>query len=129
LSNAIWRNASRLYALPVDRSYFEPIIRIALLLTPPKNLVQDSEEAREWSDLNTYVGLLSDRYAAEIGENAYGVFNAITDFASRPPENRLVRREVNSLQRLAGIWFTGFGEQCRQADFTLDGYLARAFAN
>jgi hypothetical protein len=66
---------------------------------------------------------LSDRYAREVGENAYAVFNAITEFASHPPANRCVHRERNSFQRLAGSWLNNFSTQCRQSGFTIANYL------
>jgi hypothetical protein len=69
------------------------------------------------------------RYAAELGESAYAVLNAATEFASHPPDNRHIHRDRHSLQRLAGTWLTTFSQQCRQSDFALDRYLAEMDAS
>ena len=46
-----------------------------------------SREAAEWESLTAHMAALCERYARELGENAYAVFNVITEFASRPPAN------------------------------------------
>jgi hypothetical protein len=61
--------------------------------------------------------------ANELGENAYAVFNVITDFASHPPVNRHVQRDRHSLQRLAGRWLGSFPQRYREPGFSLDAYL------
>ena len=61
--------------------------------------------------LSTHVRASCERYAAKLGENAYAVFNAITDFSSHPPANRSVCRERHSLQRLAGSWRSDFSRE------------------
>ena len=83
----------------------------------------DTKEAGEWDSLREHIGELCDRYAKELGENAYAVFNAITEFASHPPTNHYVRRERHSLQRMAGAWLHSFSEQCRRPDFHLASYI------
>jgi hypothetical protein len=87
-------------------------------------LEADSREAGEWTALSGHVAELCDRYARELGENAYAVFNAVTEFASHPPANRHVHRERHSLQRLAGTWLSNFTQHCRQPGFNLTSYLA-----
>ena len=81
-------------------------------------------EADDWKTLSAHVSGLCNRYAAELGDNAYAVFNSVTEFASHPPTNQLVRRERHSLQRSAGEWVGGFSQQCRQPGFDLTAYLA-----
>jgi hypothetical protein len=66
---------------------------------------------------------MSDRYAGELGENAYAAFNAVTEFASHPPENRCVHRDRHSFQRLAGTWLTSFNDACRKPGFSITGHL------
>lgn len=68
---------------------------------------------------------LTDRYFIELGGNAYAAFNAITDFASHPPTNRLLRRDRHSLQRLAGHWLADFTKQCRTPDFNFSSYVEK----
>ncbi|HOS45520.1 MAG TPA: hypothetical protein PLQ69_03470, partial [Paludibacter sp.] len=52
-------------------------------------------------------------------------FNAITDFASHPPENRCVYRDRHSYQQLAGAWLSAFHDECRKPDFSLSDYLVK----
>ena len=108
-----------LRACAVRRPQFEPIIQGVLSLRQPEPLKPDSREAADWQTLNTLLGEMSNRYVGELGENAYAVFNAVTDFASHPPVNRCVHRDRNSLQRLAGTWLTSFNNDCRKPDFSM----------
>lgn len=87
----------------VPRPQFEPLIRGVLLLRPPQPERLDTREAADWQALGSHLTEMSNRYAGELGDNAYATFNAITEFASHPPVNRCVHRDRNSLQRLARI--------------------------
>jgi Domain of unknown function (DUF932). len=107
----------------VIRVDFEPMLRVALLLSVPTDLKPDTREAEQSTELEAHLSELSDRYAREVGENAYAVFNAITEFASHPPANRYVNRERHSFQKLAGSWLTDFSAQCRRSGFTIAKYL------
>jgi hypothetical protein len=113
-----------LRACPVPRKDLASFVRKVLALRPLVPLEPNTREADDWNALSTYVADMCDRYAADLGDNAYAVFNAVTEFASHPPGNRFVRRDRNSLQRLAGEWVSGFSQQCRRPDFDLTGYLA-----
>ena len=86
-------------------------------------MLSNTREANEWVVLTTHVSELCARYSRDLGENAYSVLNAITDFASHPPLNRYVRRDRNSLQRLAGNWLVDFSQRCRKTEFDLSQYL------
>jgi hypothetical protein len=48
------------------------------------------------------------KYAEEMGANAYALFNAVTDFASRPPALHDFRRSQHSMQTQAGRWLREF---------------------
>ena len=115
---------------PVDLPKFVPLIQEALLFKEPKELDKSygistgRREEAEWSSLQQHLEALSERYAEEQGENAYAVLNAITELASHPPDNRQVRRDKHSFQRLAGEWLIAFSQQCRQSPFSIDHYLA-----
>ena len=113
-----------LHKCAVGRAEFEPFICGALSLRKPGLLKPDDREAQDWQTLTAHLGQLSDRYAGELGENAYAVFNAVTDFASHPPTSRCVRRDRHSLQRLAGSWLNAFTHECRKPDFSVAKYLA-----
>lgn len=104
---------------------FLPLVGAALLLQPPKAAKPDSREATDWVMLGDHLAAMGTRYADELGENAYAVFNTITEFASRPPENRCVRRDRHSMQQLAGSWLTSFNLACRAPGFSVDGYVQK----
>lgn len=108
---------------PISRGQFVPLICGVLLRRQAEPLKPNTREAEEWAALNAHLRQLSDRYARELGENAYAAFNAITEFASHPPANRRVRRDRHSLQRLAGAWVNSFSQQCRQPGFNVDAYI------
>ncbi len=107
----------------LPRLYFERLVCGALQIRQPQNVEPDSRGAAEWRTLWNHLSEMSTRYAAELGENAYAGFNAITEFASHPPENRCVHRDRHSLQRLAGSWMTSFNEICRKPGFSIANYL------
>ena len=44
---------------------------------------------KEYLSLTEYVSKKIDEYYNDLGKNAYALFNAITDMASNPPENKL----------------------------------------
>ena len=98
----------------MPRPQFEPLIRGVLLLRPTQRIKPDTREAADWQKLGGHLAEMSTRYAGQLGDNAYAAFNAITEFASHPPVNRCVRRDRNSLQRLAGSWLTSFNVECRK---------------
>ena len=114
-----------LRACAVSRPQLDPLIRGVLLLRPPQPLKLDTPEADDRQILGEHLGEMSNRYANELGENAYAAFNAITEFASHPPENRCVHRDRHSFQKLAGSWLTSFSAECRKPDFHFDDYLAK----
>lgn len=76
-----------------------------------------------WRNLEKIVSQASERYVGELGANAYAVMNVVTDIASRPPENLAVRRDKNSLQRLAGQWVSDFSAVCGTEGFDLSKYV------
>lgn len=123
--------ANRLGALrgcEVPREVFEPFVRGVLLIRKPVPLIPDTREAEAWAALSAHLHELSDRYANELGENAYAVLNAVTDFASRPLNNRCAHRDRHSLQQLAGAWLSTFSRICREPGFVLSGYLKKLAA-
>jgi len=107
----------------ISRLEFEPLFCGILKIRKPKNMKPQSPIAARWEALSQGIGVLCGRYADELGENAYAVFNAITEFASYPPQNRCVYRERHSFQRLAGDWLSKFSQECRNPDFALSSYL------
>jgi len=108
---------------PVSRAQFEALVFAVLLLRKPKHAKPGSQEAEDWDSLVRHVAGMCDRYMGELGENAYAAFNAITEFASHPPDNRCVYRERHSFERRAGAWVNEFGRVCREPSFEFDKYI------
>jgi len=113
----------------VDRSAFEPLVFAVLLLRKPKNAKPGNSAAADWGALQGHLKEMCDRYATELGQNAYAVFNAITEFASHPPDNRCIYRERHSFQRRAGAWLNDFSRVCREPDFELGEYIDKINKN
>ena len=109
----------------VPLAQFGPLILAALQLSPPQREEPFPSEVADWQHLGSHIDEMSNRYADELGENAYAAFNAITEFASRPPVNRSIHRDRNSFQKLAGSWLTSFNEYCREPSFTISSYIER----
>ena len=109
----------------IPRADFESLFCGVLLIREPKDIKPDSPVAKDWNALTRHLNGLCARYLDDLGENAYAVFNAVTEFASHPPENRCVHRDRHSFQRLAGDWLSKFSQECRQPGFTLPDYLEK----
>jgi hypothetical protein len=82
-----------LRACAVPHKDLSPFVHPVPALRPSDILEPNSREADDWNALSIYVADLCNRYAADLGYNAYAVLNAVTEFASHPPAIRLVRRE------------------------------------
>lgn len=73
----------------------------------------------------------SREYAQELGENAYALFNVLTDFASYPIGITNSATVIHSYQQKVGAWVNEFIQEAKKSDFTLDAYIgekARASA-
>lgn len=114
---------------PVDREQFAPLMHAVLHVRKPKNAVPESRQADDWAALEGHIGAMCDRYAQDLGENAYAVLNAVTEFASHPPDSRCVYRERHSFQRRAGAWLTGFSRDCRRPEFDLKEHIEKLRQN
>ena len=101
--------AERLLSHELDTSVAVPLFFKALELPLPKSpddLIARGEELFEPLKLDAEARV--QKYAEEMGANAYALFNAVTDFASRPPSLRDFRRSQHSMQTLAGRWLREF---------------------
>jgi hypothetical protein len=105
----------------VRKDELVPLVLGVFYFRVPRQLNSQSRESKQWADLTGYVTALCSRYCQDLGENAYCVFNVITDFATHPP--LYVRRDRNSLQQFAGRWLLEFSKKCGEPDFKLSDYL------
>lgn len=108
-----------LLARPIGREFFTPIVETVYGIVRP----EEPKPEEGWAELTGFLNRVCDGYATTLGENAYAVFNAVTDLASRPPQLPCFRRSRQSLQRAAGAWLPGFTSACRDPGFMLQEYL------
>ncbi len=106
----------------LEREKFRPLFCNVLHLRPSRNEKVREKQEKDWKVLSCEIDRLCDQYANELGENVYAVFNAITDFATRPLENACIRRDRHTFQRLAGQWLHHFHSECRLANFNAADY-------
>jgi hypothetical protein len=81
------------------------------------------EDRREYDSLNEVIENKLKKYIKELGETGYSLFNVITDIASHPIDNRYFRRDMNTMQRLAGNWINSFQEEIQKPTFNILEYL------
>ena len=115
----------KLQGCPVPAPAFCGLACAALGFAPPRCLdhARDAVRQAQWRRLLAEVEAAGQRYATELGENAYAVLNTVTELASRPPDNPLVHRDRHGLQRLAGQWVGEFAAVCGDAAFDVGAYL------
>jgi hypothetical protein len=103
--------AERLLSYGVDEEVAVPLFFKAMDLPLPKSADDYRDRANDlFEPLKTTAESLVKKYQDEMGANAYGLFNALTDFASRPPGLRDFRRAEHSMQTRAGRWLREFDE-------------------
>ena len=101
--------AERLNAHEIDPATAVPLFFKALELPLPKNEEDFTKRRRElFEPLKQNAESLVGKYKEELGANAYALFNALTDFASRPPVLPNFRRTQHSIQMQAGRWLSEF---------------------
>ena len=115
---------ARLQACPVPSNAITGFASDVLgFQPPPADLPRAEARWTAWENLRQLVAAASQRYEQDLGANAYAVLNVVTEFASRPPDNILVRRDRHSLQRRAGEWASQFSAKCAEEQFDLGQYL------
>ncbi len=118
--------ALRTCAVPLAQ--FQPLVFAVLKVRKPKLAKPGSDEAKDWDALERHIGEMGDRYVGELGENAYAALNAITEFASHPPDNRCIHRDRHGFQRIAGAWLNEFSRVCGGSGFDLSKYIEQISA-
>ena len=137
----------RRYSL--DEDYGKELVQSILAIRIPKNAREEKESEQkepeekepkesserhdlsmnafqsDWQRLESHIECLYRKYATELGNNAYSALQAATDLASHPIENLCLRKDKNTLQRLAGEWMVDFRRECGDPSFDLSRYLAR----
>jgi hypothetical protein len=68
-------------------------------------------------------------YRQELGENAYAVFNTLTDIAARPPELPCFQQTRDTIERRSGRWLKDLARESRAPAFDLEGWIPAWEAN
>ena len=103
--------AERLLSYGVEEGLAVPLFFKAMSLPLPKSSDDCRDRAAQlFEPLKSSAESLVKKYEDEMGANAYALFNALTDFASRPPGLRDFRRAEHSMQVEAGRWLREFDE-------------------
>ena len=110
-----------LHDCQVPSGLFQPIMRSALRIEEPD--VVEWEDRAHWAKLGERVESVCDTYARDLGENAYAVMNAMSDFATRPTATPVVHRSQHTFQSLAGAWLSDFSAKCARPGFSLEDYV------
>ncbi len=108
--------AERLLSYGVDEGIAVPLFFKALNLPLPNSTDDYRDRAEQlFAPLSLTAEPLVRKYTDEMGANAYALFNALTDFATRPPGLYDLRRSEHSMQTQAGRWLREF-DQLLQVD-------------
>lgn len=113
-------------AVPINLA--QPLMAHALGLSfevDSGNKKRDQVARRQRDAFKARAGDLLLQYLHEHGPTAYAVFNAATDFASRPAEELLLSRGVHDLQSKVGAWAETFPAEARRDGFSLERYVER----
>jgi len=119
--------ADKLFQFKLPREYELSLFFRALNL--PKRVVNQTSRAEEKRNelvtaLEKHAAVILDRYRSQLGDNTYAVFNAITDFASHPPEFRNFHRTPHAMQVRAGTWAHEFTDAiAKNGSLDLQKYL------
>jgi hypothetical protein len=63
-------------------------------------------------------------YRQTLGENAYAVFNTLTDIAARPPESRYFQKDRDTLEKRAGRWLKQLVQAKKLANFDIEKFTS-----
>lgn len=88
------------------------------------NPVRQKRERKRLDRFRYHASGIVARYTEELGSNAYAVFNALTEFASRPGENGPSSIQVDPLQKRIGRWANTFPKEASAWGFNLKKYTA-----
>lgn len=62
-------------------------------------------------------------YRQELGENAYAVFNTLTDIAARPPERPCFQQTRETIEKRSGRWLKELARQSQTSGFDLNAWI------
>jgi len=117
-----------LKSMPIERAHVPAIVSQALGMPLEPERWQSSAGARKLSQFAAHLDQLDHDYSEELGRNGYGVFNVITDLATRPVAALASPASVNRLQRRASEWVEGTVEKARKGESSVPENLEQSKA-
>jgi hypothetical protein len=108
-----------------EGKYLFPMFRKALALNAKKeeSEVQQNGQLRFDEVESSFFNLLG-KYSAELGENYYALYNAITDIATRGfNDERLISMRIHRRQARAGMWIREISDMLRNGKIDYSEYL------
>ena len=115
--------------ISIDRSFDIVRILFGIRDITEIELADKRQSKQEYEALLAEIDNKLTKYCIELGDNSYALFNTITDLASHPIKNRYFRRDMNSMQRLAGNWINSFNKAIEKPDFKIDTYIKELSAS
>lgn len=115
-----YTNRIKSVALNEDDSY--TILSIVFRLKRREE-IEDQFKKSEYEKIRNECRTRLTKNRKDVGSNAYALFNTMTDIASNPPESRFFRRDIHSMQRIAGNWMNDFQRRVAFDDFSIEQYI------
>lgn len=118
-----------LHKFVIDKAMGKELVKACLAIRKPKYQEKSHAGAefdavqRDWYMLQGIIESIYMKYAGKLGHNAYAVLQAATELASNSINNRCIRRDKQSPQRLAGEWMLNFRRISQEPTFDLSEYL------
>ena len=109
-------------SISMDTDQSNLTLKTVLHLPDPK---PDDKPARKEA-LNALTADFSTRltgYRQELGENAYAVFNTLTDIAARPPEIACFQQTRDTIERRSGRWLKDLARHSWTTGFELNRWI------
>jgi len=119
VSNLQRRHVPGEYQLPLMAKVLE--LRFALKHPNEGRRVRERARLGEFREAATR--RLS-RYSSELGDNAYAVFNALTDYTTNPESDDLSVVQIVAMQKRVGRWAAIYPTLAEEPGFSLDEYTA-----
>lgn len=79
-------------------------------------------EIKRMDEIEERAGRLAEKYYKQLGENAYAIFNACTDYATYSKSGD-VNVFADSMQKRIGNWVEEFSEAKQMSGFSLENYI------
>lgn len=113
---------TRVRSIPMDTDQSTLAMKTVLHLPDPKP--DDTPARKEALDaLTTDFATRLVGYRQELGENAYAVFNALTDIAARPPQSACFQRQRDIIERRSGRWLKELALHSQILGFDLERWI------